>query len=254
MSNIPLNPDPKNLAERLAAVGSECPIPATHDRLAEVHHWWHEMAHWYHEPQPFRYCLGAFIQAARNVTWVLQTEKAVFEEFGWYDEWVKRAKGDPVLKWLNSTRVDFVHKGSLEPNSWLEMRCIGNPRLPSRKDKHPAQMNVSPFQCTHYYIMQGPPTDHAHEFTRHWSMDGLDGRELLEVCADIYDRLDELVHETHERLGAHVVTYTQTGSVRRLPCMDEIKKHRVVRTRVRKGREVWISEPKGLHRGHGSTG
>jgi hypothetical protein len=251
MANILPNPDPKSLAEKLAAEGSQCPIPATHDRLAEVHHWWHEMAHWYHKPEPFRYRVGAFIQAARNVTWMLQTEKAVFEEFGWYEAWAKRAKDDPVLKWLKDTRNDLVKQQALEPNSWLEMRCIGNPRLPGRKDKHPAQMLVSPFQCTHYYIMRGPPTDHVHEFTRHWSMDGLDGRELLEVCADVYDRLDEVVQEAHERLGAHVVSYAQPGSARRLPCMDEIKKHRVVKTRMRKGREVWINEPKGLHRGHG---
>lgn len=74
MVKVP-NPDPQTLAEKVAAVGSKCPIPATHDRLFEIHHWWHEMARWYHEPEPFRYRLGAFIQAARNVTFMLQTEK-----------------------------------------------------------------------------------------------------------------------------------------------------------------------------------
>ena len=66
------NPDPKSLAESLGAQGSVCPIPFTHDRLREVHHWWHEMARYYHEPEPFRYAFGAFVQAARNVTFVLQ--------------------------------------------------------------------------------------------------------------------------------------------------------------------------------------
>jgi len=204
------------------------------------------MAHWYHEPEPFRYSLGAFIQAARSVTFMLQTEKAAFAEFNWYDEWVSRAKGDPALQWLNSARRDFVHRQALEPNSWLRMRCIGNPNLPGRRDKHPFEMMASPFQCTHYY-MYGPSTDHRHEFTRHWSMEDLNGRELLEVCADIYDQLDDVVREAHDHLGAHMVSHAQAGSIRRLPCMEDLKRYRVVRTSIRRGKEVWLNEPKKSH-------
>ncbi len=43
------NPNPSSLAEKVAAAGSSCPIPFTHDRLFETHHWWHEMARWSHE-------------------------------------------------------------------------------------------------------------------------------------------------------------------------------------------------------------
>jgi hypothetical protein len=71
MSGLKRNLEPASLAENLAATGGKCPIPFTHDRLHETHHWWHEMARWYHEPQEFRYALGAFIQAARNVTFML---------------------------------------------------------------------------------------------------------------------------------------------------------------------------------------
>ncbi len=49
------------------------------------------MAHYYHEPEPFRYRLGAFIQAARNVTFMLQNEKMAFEDFSWYEAWAERA-------------------------------------------------------------------------------------------------------------------------------------------------------------------
>jgi hypothetical protein len=51
MAHATRNSDPKSLAESIAAKGSICPIPATHDRLSEIHHWWHEMARWYHEPE-----------------------------------------------------------------------------------------------------------------------------------------------------------------------------------------------------------
>src|SRR5579864_9479497 len=101
MSDTRPNRSPKTLAEKLTVQGSTCPIPATHDRLAEVHHWWHEMAELYHEPDPFRYRLGAFAQAARSVTLMLQTEKAIFENFDFYEkDWVAKASADPVMRWL----------------------------------------------------------------------------------------------------------------------------------------------------------
>lgn len=139
----------------------------------------------YHEPEPFRYALGAFVQATRNLTFMLQNEKTVFPDSTWYQEWAEQARKDPVLRWLHDARTDFVHRQSLEPHSWLGMRCVGNPRYPHGTDDDPFSFNVSPFECTHYYMSQGLSRDHAHEFTRYWGMEGLEGRELLEACADV---------------------------------------------------------------------
>src|SRR5712692_345109 len=105
---------PQSLAEHLSGRGA-CPIPLTHDRLMEVHHWWHEMARAYHEPNPFRWALGTLIQAARGVTLMLQKEQAAFPDFMWYDEWVAKAKEDPLLLWIKETRTDVVHRKALEP-------------------------------------------------------------------------------------------------------------------------------------------
>src|ERR1035441_1060556 len=80
---------------------------------------------------------------------------------------------------------------------------------------------IDPFQCTHA-LMNGPGTDHAHNFTRLWSMDGLDGRELLDACAHVHDKLSELVEEAHQRLGASIVSHARADSNRRLPCMENI--------------------------------
>lgn len=248
MSDITPNRNPKTLAEKLAAQGSTCPIPATHDRLAEVHHWWHEMADLYHEPDPFRYRLGAFAQAARSVTLILQTEKAVFENFDFYEkDWVARAKADPIMQWLKNTRTNGFYRSALAPSSWLQMECFRNPRKSRWEDDDVPIGTRDPFQCTHFYMNAGPLTDHGHNFTRQWSMEGLDGRELLEVCAHVYDVLDELVTDAHKRLGATVVSYSSPGSPRRLPCMENIDLYRIVKTRIRRGKEVWVNKP---HRPH----
>ena len=242
------NPRPTSLAEKLGETGSTCPIPATHDRLVEAHYWWHEMADWYHEPDPFRYRLGAFAQAARSVSFMLQTEKAVFDSFEWYEvSWVSRMKADPVMRWLDSTRTDFFHRKSLSPSSWLEMECFRNPRRSPWEEDNIPFSTVDPFQCTHYYMNHGPTTDHGHNFTRWWSMDGLSGRELLDACAHIHDVLDELVTDAHNRLGAFTVSYASPKSQRRLPCMANIDQYRIVKTRIRKGKEMWINKPRRSH-------
>ncbi len=207
------------------------------------------MAHYYHEPHQFRYALGAFVQAARAVTFMLQKEQRVFKDFAWYQEWVERAKKDPVLQWLNDARTDFVHRQSLEPKSWLRMRCIDNPReIPDDNDDGSIAFNVSPFECTHYYMDKGPGTDHGHEWTRYWEIDGLRGREVLDACAEIFDKLDELVVDAHVRLGHSTTTFKRENSKRNLPCMENLEKYRTVRTVVEKGREVWQDEPPRLHR------
>ena len=240
--------EPKSLAESLAAKDDVCPIPLTHDRLHETHHWWHEMARNYHEPEPFRYSLRAFVQAGRSVTFMLQKEKHQFSDFIWYQKWSEEAKKDFALSWLESARTHAVHREALIPGSTLELRCLGNPRQPhGDDDEDPTCYVASPFQCTHYYIHTGPFTDHAHEFERRWSMEGLKNRELLEVCADCYDRLDDLVQFGHQQLGASMPSYQRDGSSRRLPCMEDTTPHRIARTVMKEGQEVWVNEPPALH-------
>ena len=152
--NVSPNSKPKTLAEKLAGGGTACPIPATHDRLSEVHHWWHEMAEWYHEPDPFRYRLGAFMQAARSVTFMLQTEKAVFESFDFYEKgWRAKAKADDILLWLKNTRNSSCHQQALVPSSWLRMECFRNPRRSpwDEEEERPFRV-IDAFQCTHTFM------------------------------------------------------------------------------------------------------
>lgn len=247
-----LNVRPRSFAEKHAVKGHACKIPFTHDRLEEVHYWWHQMARNYHEPDPFRYSLGAFIQASRSVSFMLQKERVAFNNFDWYQSWVERAKKDPVLSWLNDARTDVVHRQALQPHSWLEVRCINNPKQPGNDDNPIGTKD--PFMCTHYYIAIGPPTDHTHEFSRLWAVGELEGRELLETCAEIYGEMSELVQEAHRRLGGDMATFERKNLLsdkevtkKILPCMQAIMKHRVVRTALNDGTEVWVDEPPGLH-------
>ena len=179
---------------------------------------------------------------------MLQKEPSAYKEFTWYLEWRKQAKADPLLKWLHDTRTNFVHCESLEPHSWLEMRCLKEDMPPQDENDESSSFSVSPFQCTHYYMEHGPETDHPHElFERLWGIDSLPGRELLEACAEIYDRMDDLVHEAHRKLGMQMPSHRHEGSKRALPCMEEILKYRIARTSIINDREIWDGQTPDIH-------
>jgi hypothetical protein len=146
----------------------------------------------------------------------------------------------------------LVKQQALETYSWLELVCVGKPPNPHGRDEDededPFRIRVSPFMCTHYYIFSAPPENHSHEFIRFWGINDLGQRELLEACADIYDRLDDLVRIAHEKVCAKMQSSRRPRSKRPLPCMENILEHRIARTALRDGREVWEGEPPGLHK------
>lgn len=178
---------------------------------------------------------------------MLQKEKGAFPDFKWYDDWVAKAKEDPLLRWISDARTDVVHRRALAPHSWLEMVCIGRER-DEDEDDHPLLFRPpDPFTCTHNFVNMGPSADHGHEFTRLWSIDGLKGRELLEVGADIYDWFDQLVVEAHRRVGFGMGKNEGPNETGVPFCMKEIMKHRVVRTVVKDGVEAIENPPAGFH-------
>src|SRR5207244_2059073 len=150
-----------------------------------------------------------------------QKEQGAFWDLAWYQQWQERAKNDELLQWLKDTRTDLVHRQALEPESWMEMRCVGNPRLPLgyNEEEGPFIFRVNPFVCTHQHIRPelSWAEDHGHEYTRHWGIATLPGRELLAATADIYDRLDALVREAHEQLGIQMTSFRNPESPRALP-------------------------------------
>jgi hypothetical protein len=76
-----------------------CPIPKTHRRLRQAHLLWHQTLEAYHDAERFRANLNSTIEALRNVTFILQSEKAAFASFdAWYGRWVELLKGDPDSK------------------------------------------------------------------------------------------------------------------------------------------------------------
>src|SRR3989442_1555418 len=119
----------KHLAHALSGSETACPVPSAHDRANEAHYFLHEMMEHYHECARFRYSLSAFVQAARNITFLLQSDLKSRSGFdAWYEPWQAKMKNNPDLQLLNSERVRVVHQASLVPASSMFFGAFENGR------------------------------------------------------------------------------------------------------------------------------
>ena len=85
------------------------PIPSTVDKVVEAQYFLMAMADGYHDPHIFRYKLNAFIQALRNVTFMLQSEPRKPKGFkSWYAEKQKEMGKDSQLRQFVEARNFLV--------------------------------------------------------------------------------------------------------------------------------------------------
>ncbi len=235
---------------------SHCLIPKTHRRLVEAHILWHQSLDRYQEPEVFQANVTATIQALRNVTFVLQSEKHVFSQFqGWYGVWQERIKADVILKWLVAARNIVVKEGDLDTASTAIVKLVtwrdhillestippGTPAALILRNIPILEM-VSRTHC--------PPEDledAAVIIERRWSVPELKGQEILEALAHAYGVLSDLVLDAHVTLGnttcistseAHShfrSTYHRHGT---LPCMTLGIERRTYSAQLKTGNQV----------------
>jgi hypothetical protein len=187
-----------------------CPLPAAHRRLAEAHLLWHQALTNYQDPDAFRANLNATIQALRNLTFALQSEKDAIPNFDeWYAGWQSRLKLDADAKWLHSARTIVVHQGDLEITSSALVRIL------TWKDEVLAESQVPPWADTSSILNSIPLLDllkdaktpkldlrdAALEIERRWSVTELNGKELLETLGLVYGLLGDIVLDAHAQVN-----------------------------------------------------
>ena len=200
---------------------SHCPVPQTHRRLLDAHNLWHQAAENYGNADLFRANLNATIQALRNITFVLQSEKHAFEDFDtWYTPWQTRMGASRVLTWVKDARNTVVKQGDLDTAStatvrlltWKddELACIPVPPDASSE----ALLKNSPIWefITKARIPDGDLSDALIEIECQWSLPGFQHREVLDILAAAYGLLSDLVVDAHTQL-------------RRLECIDQASPH-----------------------------
>ena len=182
-----------------------CPLSSVHNRISEVHKFWHDMLSGYQNPENFRIGLNAAIQALRNVTFLLQSNKSVIADFDkWYEKYRDIMKSDEILRWLHQARNIIVKQED------LKLHSIASARVRTWDDVSRLEFQISPFITTeqiakdlvrmHVVKAPEPIADHAIlNVERKWVVSDLPNYELLDVIAHGYKFFEKLLLDAHEQ-------------------------------------------------------
>jgi hypothetical protein len=182
-----------------------CPIPNTHRRLTDAYALWRLAATAYEDPDSFRLHLNSLIEAVRNVTFMLQSEKRLIPEFEtWYPRWQKVLGDDVALMFALNARNRVVHQGDLEKHSTAHVGVQvswDGPTLTTFE----VPPNVPTLAIAALLASQDIPEDAREDgiltVERRWVAAELPDHELLDAYAHCLDILKLLVEDAHRRAG-----------------------------------------------------
>ena len=191
---------------------AECPLTETDDKFGEAHYFIEKMMHEYHEPMAFRYNLNAFLQALRNVTFVLQ--KDLSHRYGFQEWYMKRQytmKKDQLLPKFAEGRNIVVKQWSLEMNSKAEIGLFRGRTL-----KLAFSMDVPVYQSSRHIVENIAPITRLIEpehfaigeqygVRREWYAPELGEGNVITLCDVAWVKIGQVLSEAHEFAGWHSV-------------------------------------------------
>jgi hypothetical protein len=219
------------LGRSLSGGDSPCPIPTTHDKLSEAHFFIHEMLDAYHEPNPFRYRLSAFFQAADSTLDILRKIELQNQPKAraWLDTQRHRFDDDDLQK-LHELRKLTVHLQALLPHSTAFIGAFKYDRLKmgfSRMPMSPTESSLPRlmhlrnrcglFGITPHRIFDGEDIG----IQRTWRHEQTGEEELVTFCIRAWEKIGKIVEDAHSVLGA------QFDAVAK--CKHFVEEHRTLR-------------------------
>ncbi|MEV7776816.1 hypothetical protein [Kitasatospora sp. NPDC088351] len=182
-----------------------CPMPNAHRRLMDCHAQWHRLHEVYFDPHEFRLTMNSLVQNLRNVTWLLQKQKAQLVGFDeWYPRFQQSSGSNEIMRWIVKSRNRITKEADLELLSelqvvwhqdWLQ-RVIGT------SSKYPPRMSIR--EITDDVMRRYRPPFGTMTVRRRWVDKALPAWELLDATSEAYTRLEELLAEGHSVAGVPV--------------------------------------------------
>jgi len=191
-------------------IDKDYPIPSTQDKFSEASYFLSKMIENYHNPWEFQFNLNAFIQAFRNITFMLQAEPNKPNSFeDWYKSKQEEMKKNILLKKLVNARNIVVKQSSLSSKSKAWSGIFRNRGL-----KMAFGSEVHPFTDTKKYlknmqeIMIGTLLDEEHSaigeqigIERSWIVEEIGDTEVVLLCNDALNYMGELLSEAKSLFG-----------------------------------------------------
>ncbi|OGT01212.1 MAG: hypothetical protein A2143_04935 [Gallionellales bacterium RBG_16_57_15] len=187
-----------------------CPIPSTHEKCAEARYFLVQCLLNYHSPQAFLYNLNAFIQAFRNITFMLQSEELRPHNFlAWYEVKQNEMRNMPTLRRLVDARNIVVKQSSLTAKSKVMCGLFRGRRmkLSMGKEVKPFIETKTILEATSKYVGEfflGGRRDIIGEqagVERTWIVEELGEGEVIEKCIEAINYMIALVDEAHQLSG-----------------------------------------------------
>ena len=196
----------------------ECPLAQTDDKFSEAHYFMDRMMVEYHDPMAFRYNLNAFLQALRNVTFVLQKDlahRSGFQE--WYPERQQTMRRDPLLHQFVEGRNIVVKQRSLEINStavvgFFRRRTLklGFPMdVPTHLSSKHLVENVAPL--SEFIDAEHSAIGEQYGVRRDWYAPELGEGNVITLCDLAWVKIGQVLSEAHDFAGWHSVPPVEHG-------------------------------------------
>ncbi|MDO9048182.1 MAG: hypothetical protein Q7U66_10660 [Methylobacter sp.] len=187
-----------------------CPIPSAHEKYTEARYFLIQCLLNYHVPQPFLHNLNAFIQAFRNITFMLQSEDHQPSTFQtWYEVKREEMRKLPPLRRLVDARNIVVKQSSLTAKSTVKCGLFRGRRM-----KLSSECHIKPFTKTETILaltskfvgdfFLGGKHDIVGEqagVERVWIVEELGEGEVMAGCIEAMNYMINFVEEAHHLSG-----------------------------------------------------
>ncbi|MBI5938236.1 MAG: hypothetical protein HY850_10350 [Betaproteobacteria bacterium] len=190
----------------------ECPIPDTHQKLKEATYFLGKCAEHYHVPSEFLFNLNAFIQALRNITFILQSEPNRPEAFDlWYEKKQEEMRQIDLLRRFVQARNIVVKQSSLKAKSTARSGVFRGRRfkLGMLHDVPlfaPSAWLLERLQANVGFFLDEARSQPWEQFgvERVWIVEEIGDTEVLRLCGQALNAIGVLVEEAHRLFGAGV--------------------------------------------------
>jgi len=191
-------------------IDKDYPIPSTQDKFNEASYFLGKMIENYHNPWEFQFNLNAFIQAFRNITFMLQAEPNKPDNFKeWYETKQNDMRSNKLLKNFVNARNIVVKQSSLSSKSKAWGGIFRN-----RKLKLAFGSEVHPFTDTREYLKKmqelliGFLMDEEHSaigeqigVERSWIVEEIGDSEIVLLCNEALNYMGKLLSEAKTLFG-----------------------------------------------------
>jgi hypothetical protein len=191
----------------------QCPLYEPDDRLGEAHYFLAGMLQEYHNPDEFRWNLNAFLQALRNVTFVLQKTLSSSDGFdSWWPKKQTEMRQDLMLRAFVEGRNIVVKEGNLTVSSRAMLGLFRN----HRSKLTLAANNVPCYIPSRVLLSSYAPKlgliDDEHSaigeeygVERDWFVSELGEGNVVDLCNKALTRISDVLDDAHDFAGIGTV-------------------------------------------------